>query len=453
MKLYLCMVMGGSICTILYIIFNGILPYEFGLKWKDRFLKMNILFHLVPIPWLAAQIRDGLLQLLEKAGIVFEQGKLKNRIDTNGIWESAIIRNKNNELIYWTGYQRWLPVLLTVSFVFCLLLLGWFITYLTVTRYYKKNIIYVGTKEYTEGIKTGIRKIRIGISSRIQCPAAIGIIQPIILLPVENETYADSVKGIIRHELNHILNMDGMFRFLLFAIIAMEWYNPLAYYLLRESITVSEMLCDEAAIEGMSKEEKTNYMKCIIEAVEKNARSESMIMNMGSGKKISKERMKRIMGKNKKKIWRKSLTAGIMILCFLVSSFPALAYEEPLECTDTQNESNTAEDWKDMDWMMVVPEKEIGIHSIEKIDFGNSDTVFMNQEGEVYSCEDFALSNQNQEKANCSHSYESGTVFKHFPNSDGSCKVIAYAAKICRKCSHTQVGEKESTHSFEVCPH
>ena len=36
-----------------------------------------------------------------------------------------------------------------------------------------------------------------------------------------------------------------------------------------------------------------------------------------------------IMGKNEKKIWKRSLAAGILILCFIASSIPALAYKEP----------------------------------------------------------------------------------------------------------------------------
>ena len=38
MKLYLCMVMGGSICTLLYIILNSIFPYELGVAERRLYI-------------------------------------------------------------------------------------------------------------------------------------------------------------------------------------------------------------------------------------------------------------------------------------------------------------------------------------------------------------------------------------------------------------------------------
>lgn len=453
MKLYICMMIGGSICTLLYIIFNCILPYELELRWKNTFLKINIIFYLLPIPWLVVKMKGILKWTLEKTGIVFQTGKIPDIMQPNNIWESIAIMNDNNELIYLTGYQYWIPVILAVSAIFFTLILGWIITYLVIGNTYKSDIIYTDTDGYVEDIKRGRRKIRIGISSHINSPITIGIINPIILLPLDNEKYAASTRGIVRHELNHILSKDGLFRFFTFVIIAMEWYNPLAYYLLREIIAVSEMLCDEAAVDGMSKEEKVSYIRCIIESVGKTKDSETLIMALGKTKELSKERMKRIMGKNEKKVWKRSLATGIMMFCFLVSSLPALAYKDPVEHTETNYLDNTMEEWNHVDMVIFTSDERVESDYSEILDFSLGNNVFINEEGEIYSYENSESYNQNQIRVICSHSYETGTYSKHFSNSDGSCKVINYSAQRCIKCGNIIIGSEISTTTYKVCPH
>jgi len=453
MKLFICMVGGGSICTLLYIIFNCILSYELELRWKNIFLKINIMFYLLPIPWITVKIKGILKWMLEKTGIDFQTGQVLDIIYPNNIWESIAIMNDNNKTIFLTGYQKWIPFVLIVSAVFFIMIFMWVITYLVIGNHYKKDIFYVDTAEDAGEVIKGRRKIRIGFSSRVHSPVTIGIIKPIILLPADNEKYAVSAKGIVRHELNHIINMDGLFRFFTFAVVAMGWYNPLVYYLLRENIAVSEMLCDEAAVDGMSKEEKMSYMECIIEAVRSTKDSETLIMALGKTEGLSKERMKRIMKKNKKKNWKSNLAAGIIVLCFIISSFPALAYKEPVEYTESNYLNSELEEWNHIDMVSFTLAGMGESDHAEAIDFSHNDNVFTNEEGKIFYNENTESYNQNQTRVICSHSYETGTLSKHFSNSDGSCKVVAYKAQRCAKCGNTIIGTEISTTTYKVCSH
>ncbi|MDE7403864.1 MAG: hypothetical protein K2M81_02020, partial [Lachnospiraceae bacterium] len=235
MRLYVCMVLGGSICTLLYIFINRTLPYELPLKYKNLFLKINTIFYLLPVPWIVAEIKGVLKLLLEKAGVVFPRSTRGDIIHPNLIWESVIVRNEKNEIVYITGYQKWLPAILIGCTIFGILLSGWIIAYLIAGYKYKKDIMYVDAGKYLKDSRDKKRKIQIGVSPYLDSPVSVGIMKPIILLPLDNEKYSVSERGIIRHELHHIINMDGLFRMLTFMVIAMEWYNPLAYYLFREN--------------------------------------------------------------------------------------------------------------------------------------------------------------------------------------------------------------------------
>ncbi len=457
MKLYILMVIGGSICTLLYLIFNKVLPCELSLKCRSIFLKCNIIFYLLPLPLIAAELKGKLEVWLEGMGMtfpVFRQGKITIYASDN-FWSNQIIMDENNKIKYITGYEKILLAVVAIFAIFCVLLAGWMITYLAVCRNYKKDVIYMDSKRYIKKQKAGRKEIRIGFSPSIGSPVTVGIIKPIILLPVNDERYAAS-EGVIHHELKHIVNKDGIFRFLTFVIVAMEWYNPLAYYLVRENMAVSEMLCDEVAVKDMSKEEMVNYMECIIAAVDKNQNKKLVAATLGASKSLTEERMKRIMGKNSKKIWKKGIAIGIMAGCFLISSIPALAYKEPPIChvegeiTPFKGSNNVGifvedgyemmlgEEWKNPDW---------------NVDFSQGDQLFIDENDKVYPAKDNELNGNNQIKASCNHSYIVGEYCTHKTNGNGGCIVTTYSAQQCSKCNDLKLGSKLSTLTYDVCPH
>ncbi len=448
MKLYLFMVAEGSVGTLLYLFFKKTCPYDLPLKWKTLFLKINILFYLLPVPWIASEIKGILKQTLEKVGMTFKEGPIADIHYPNNILGSIIYKSAEGKIIYITGYQRWFPVILAGAFLFVVLLLAWAVSYVKITHQYKKDVVYVDTGKYWNHKERGIRKIEVGISPRINSPVTIGIFRPLILLPSDETQYATAEQGVVCHERTHVENMDGIFRFLSCVVIATEWYNPLCYFLLREYIAVSEMQCDEAATEGMSKEEKAAYMRCIIASVER--KTEIVTMSLGTGKGLTKERMMRIMGKNQKKIIKNVFAAGIVTVCFMVSSIPALAYKEPMEVKYGEGVDYSGRNHSEVDCSVFAPEGETSLYEIITPDFSMADHVFVNQEGEVYFCTE---SGQSQIREVCTHNYVAGIYSKHEKLIDGSCKIITYNAKRCIKCGNVEEGSRITTINYDACPH
>ncbi len=451
MRLYLCMVMGGSICTLLYFIIDH-LKYEFSLKWKSIFLKMNIIFYLLPVPLIANEIKQTLKNMLEKAGVVFPE-KANMRIYHYNVLESMIVKNADDKIIYILGYQKWIPLIIVAFAAFLILLAGWGIASLKIKTEYKKGIVSDESDRYSDYLKSSRRKVKVAVSCNINSPVTLGTIRPIILLPLDRGEYINSEKGILRHEMNHILKMDGIFRFLIYVIIATEWYNPLVYWLYREYTAVSEMLCDEAATEDMSKEEKICYVKSILAAAEDPNSGKTMLMTLGTKRRLTRERMTRIMEKNNKKIWKKSMTAGIVAVCFLFSSIPALAYEKPISMTYGENIDISDENWTNTEYGIFVPAGEKNPHDREMTDFSQSDYVFVSKTGEVSFYEESGLSGQNQIQAVCVHNYVEGIYSEHDKYSDGSCRETQYNAKQCSKCKKLILGSEISTNTYDPCPH
>lgn len=446
MRLYLYMVLGGSICTFLYIIFNHILSHEGELRWKRIFIKVNMLFYLAPLPWMAAELKAKIAALLELERVTLLPGGFGNEIDPQNIWGSLVVWNAENELVYISGYRQWTPVILIGMLVFVSLLAGWVISFRATISYYKKDITYIGIK------KSGKIKVQIGTSPKALSPIAFGIIRPTILLP-EDGNYQSSIDGIVCHELQHFRNGDSLLRFLGFVILAIEWYNPFVYYLLRENIAVSEMLCDDAATRDMSKSEKAAYMQCVLDSVEKKKRSEVLIMNLGNSRSLTKKRMERIMEKGQKKIWKKGFAICVMAGCFFASSIPALAYREPIVLSESEECNHTAETWSNLDKVTFVPEGETESHGLEYADYSRGNCLFIDEAGREYFYDGKETEMQGAERVVCSHTYVNGTVKNHETYEDGSCKESTYSAKRCTKCGRIETGELLSVNTFNPCPH
>lgn len=450
MNLYVSIVAGGSIFTFFYIVFNSILPCEFTLTEKSLLLKCNILFHILPIPWIVFQGKRILKPIFEKYCAVFPQIRDFYGMHYNNMWKSSIIKNENNQLVYITGYQKVFPFIVAIAVIFAFLILGWIFAYLITCSNCKKNAVFIDNTEYIEEVKAR-KRIKICMSPDISWPVAVGIVKPVILLPTDNVQYVDSCNGIIRHEMGHILRGDMLFRFLSFVIIALEWYNPLAYYLFKENRAVSELLCDERAVMNMSKREKVKYLNCIIAATEKSKSTKVTIMTLGTKKKITKERVLRIMEKDQKRNWKKRTALGITIICFAISSMPTLAYDAPTIVKDVDF-GNAVESWEQMDMVIISPREEGDAHYFSTLDYSINDSLLISASGEIYPYEVQGEEHLTEQQLSCVHNFENVTYTKHMVIGEG-CKIVNYNAQMCSKCGYIIMGEEVSAVTYKVCPH
>lgn len=432
MKLYLCMVVEGSIASILYLLLKKGFTCELPLKWKSCFLRINILLYLLPIPWFVTEIKALLRITMEKAGMTFQDGAASVVCYPDTVWGSMIIKNAMGRIIYVTGYQRCFPLILAEILLFVMLIVAWIAAYMKFSRQYKKDAVYLN-----DG------KTKIAISSYVDSPVTIGFFRSLILLP-EGRIQ----QGVVNHEKAHVANRDGIFRFLSYVVIAMEWYNPLCYFLLQEMIAVSEMYCDEKATKEMTKEEKADYMRYMIASAEK--KTKLVTMSLGTGKELTRERMIRIMGKNQKKVMKNSLAACVVTVCFLISGIPALAYTEPIMNTYGENVNISDRNFREVDCSVFVPEGEISPYEVTVQGFSICDHVFVDQVGEIFPCNE---TEESHTKAACIHNYVTGTYSEHEKHSNGSCTVFTYNAKRCSKCGNVVLGSKISTVNYDVCPH
>lgn len=439
------MMLCGSICTLLYIFFNSILPYELPLKWKRFLIRVNIGFYLLPLPWFAAEMKELARWLLEKTGMIFKQNRRADVFDATSVWKSFIVLDGDGKIIRVTGYQKILPVITAVLEICLVLLAGWVVLYMRTCSRYKRNMVFLDADHYLKDKNKG-RKIAVGVSPCVLSPVTVGVIRPVILFPVDYQKYKNSVNEVILHELNHVSCMDIVERFAGFAVVVVHFFNPLAYYLFGESFAVSEMLSDEAAVKGRTKKQKADYIRCIMEASERTDYLRIIAPSLGVYKSLLRRRMEKIMGTNKKKVWKKQTVVAAVAVCAFAGSIPALAYQKPCEYVQ-----NGQDDWKDKDILVFSPNGEENPMEGKTMDFDHGNVVFTDEDGNT--AYNITQGQQGQKQNICAHSYVSGTIAEHEKHADGSCTVVIYEARKCAKCANTVRGSEISRCTYRFCPH
>ena len=112
-------------------------------------------------------------------------------------------------------------------------------------------------------IARGRRYPDVFLSKRADTPMVLGLLNPVIVLPYEDDTLAE-VEHILRHELCHYRRFDVAFKWLTVAACSLHWFNPLMILFRREWEDACECSCDAAATRGMDAAERKAYIRTLL---------------------------------------------------------------------------------------------------------------------------------------------------------------------------------------------
>lgn len=168
--------------------------------------------------------------------------------------------------------------------------------------------VYVKTTRAVSRADAG--KDGVLVSDIAETPAVYGIIRPIIVIP---PAYADKdIKQVVSHEKMHIQRRDNLWRILGLVVVAVHWFNPVAWLLLKVFLSDLEFACDEAIVSKMTPEERRKYARKLLDCI-----SEDISLVSESGGAGIKSRIKVIM--SYKNLTRFSAVCfGIMIFAIMV---------------------------------------------------------------------------------------------------------------------------------------
>lgn len=127
------------------------------------------------------------------------------------------------------------------------------------------------------------------IFPEIDTPFAMGIFSPKIILPPEilseNET-----EYIFRHEVCHIKRHDIPVKLFLIIFRCVNWFNPLAYILVKNAFSDMEIACDERACKEFSSEQREEYSKTLLKRASR-VKCPAVTTYLSPGAKVVKRRI------------------------------------------------------------------------------------------------------------------------------------------------------------------
>src|SRR5437867_7154847 len=115
------------------------------------------------------------------------------------------------------------------------------------------------------------RAVRVVETNIVKAPALYGLIRPTLLLPIGLADSFDhrELRHIMFHELWHLRRLDVVVNWLLAAVQALHWFNPLVWFAVSRIQEERELACDELALSRLEEEERFGYGRTILKLLDR----------------------------------------------------------------------------------------------------------------------------------------------------------------------------------------
>lgn len=236
----------------------------------------------------------------QKAGtaIVIEEGS-----KTNGFLQNLTGSSNWQLLVNWTEYKlNLLLPYLSVAYLFVLL---WFTAKLlfqmhAANQLKNKGIVGVNDelRAFTDYLATSLgitKNVLLYISNKIDIPATIGFLKPVILLPVTAVTHLTpaQLEAVLLHELAHIRRNDYFWNILLSIAETLLFFNPFALLLINIARKERENSCDDVVMSYQ--QNAAVYAEALLNVEKARLQTPALAMALGDNKHHLMHRVKRIL--------------------------------------------------------------------------------------------------------------------------------------------------------------
>lgn len=239
-------------------------------------------------------------------------------------------------------------------FILVLMMFRFTHAYIYSNQLKKKGLFPAGLKlenkitEWTSAM--GIRQqVNIFLSERINIPATIGFLKPVILLPVAtvNRLSMEQVESVILHELAHIRRMDYVWNIAGAVIETILFFNPFVYLLTGVQKKERELCCDDFVL-GFSRDPH-NYASALLELEKSRIAGKAQLALASNGQEGQLlTRVKRILNIQSNRLQYRQ---RFMALLFVTAFFSALAWLQPVQW-NREHQLNMATAIPASQWML-----------------------------------------------------------------------------------------------------
>lgn len=443
MNLFHTMGFAGSVAVIIYMLSYLYTKQHLPIVWHKIYLTITIVLFLIPFPYFCMDYGAWVRKLLRAWKFLQSNGGQIN----NSSYSIHIYRNGiyiYNELIY------------VLAIIFGLISICLMVCVIINYRKTQRMIWDCSTISTEEtdfvNLLDGFAGVKVYRCSELDVPVATGLLFGKIVLP-DVKFREDRLKDVLNHELTHIKVKDNLVKMLLLAVVILNFYNPLVYFLWKRWNIIAEMYCDETVLLEKNTQQMKDYANMVVDFAAGKYANKVPFMGLGknTGEKELKERIKN-MKKSRKTFGLLSKVAGTFLIVagVFASSLTAAAYQPvDVEHFNTNYDANKVQTIfiENKTTVSIHEQENCDVHKIETYITAEKNQIFVDENGNVY------YDNEIQPHSTCTHDYVNGTHALHYTYSDGHCRVEYYSGKRCSKCGDLVFGDHISTQTFDKCPH
>ncbi len=180
-------------------------------------------------------------------------------------------------------------------------------------------------------------------------PCIVGTWNPRIVLPesVVTESSTARLCHVLAHELAHLVRGDLWTNWLLLAARILHWFNPVAWWTVREMQAEREAACDELAFAALGETDRSAYAATIVELAASLAPSAIApgLIGLFSSTCRLKARVERLLRAPSVTTLRAPIAAGLLLgmaLMGLTDAMPGARAQAPKEAASTGKEEPKA---------------------------------------------------------------------------------------------------------------
>lgn len=167
------------------------------------------------------------------------------------------------------------------------------------------------------------RRIRIHISEKTSTPLAFGLFSCNIILPATIDSSDETLLfNILEHEYVHSRSFHNILKVLVYAVVVLHWFNPLAWVFWFVFAHDIELACDEGVIENIGAGRKSDYARSLV-AVAQTSSATTPVLSLFSARNI-KERVVDVMAYKRPRAASRLLELMVVAAAFLLFGTAAL---------------------------------------------------------------------------------------------------------------------------------
>ena len=415
--LLICMSIAGTVPLIICLLLLLLQRKKFSYRLGRNLVFLSLAGYLIPFQ---------VVKYLMPTDVLIRTDALANI--------SYYINFDDKGAISYHGISLWMSDWILMIGLCWLFLISGFSVY-EIIKYHRLTRKLKKITEKRTCFLPGIGDVEYRISPLIGSPYTIGFLKPFIVAP-ENLENSRLSEMILRHEYSHLCCHDSAVKLLCLLAICLHFYNPLTLLTLLLYTSFSENIADQAATEGFTTEERKAYAVALVNLSARNRQVPVVWKNNLLGAKHTmKRRVEFIMMKNRKA--SKIGTAAAILASVFLSGTTVFGYA-PMQTTEASGS-------------VVMPVDTSFVDS----EFQNNIFEYSNIYFETENHENISVNESDLEPRAliCTHDFKSGYSDLHYPQSNGSCIVKRYTAKICQKCNHLVIMDYVGTYTYAKCPH